>query len=595
MSVYYITNTPVTSLNFYWGGEEYSDINCISLDDYIETQLYIGDTVIYDLRLALKDGFIDNDTVWKNISLNELSILPKKSNNQDETNNQDESEEEPKTSLIIYADNELLSATWKKITLKRNNFSTFPNFSYLTFDGPEEGILKFYNNTISMEITGFESLSKIEFGCVQKLLTLDISDNGLTSIDIDNMQENIRSITIRNVNSNYIGISESSLEYLDMTNTTTNSLVLIAPKLKTLIGFTPDTLITVQKKEEGEDGEEGELKNVPPSLTLMNFKMPINLENFSSFHTLTLSYNDYFPTGLDTKNIVQLTIIDCKNNNKIREFYINNCSKINLSNIFSLNSVKINTIGDYFVKDENKNGLAIIGNIDLVSLELPKQDLSNIPVTLYANINLSEIIYDGISYGKEDSDKDLVALCEASGMKLFEYNSKETIIANFAKIKHKLGFNKLYIKEKKRNFYNINPQIYKNRELIGAPLTEEFDFDDIIIPAVIKYYYLELPESISVNTTDRPFFRSILKQNVIDYNNININIQAMSSERFIALNLSEYTAGSLVTLLNDSDNGAIIFTDKPNLLKGVKNHIIINPFTYAPDLPNVFGIKLVVY
>ena len=537
--------------------------------------MYIGDTVIYDLRLALNEdsSTINNNTVWNDISSNKLSIKL------------NESDEELKTSLIIYAVNELLSATWKKIILKKDNFSTFPNFSYLTFDGPEEGILKFYNNTISMEIIGFESLSEIQFGCVQKLLTLDISDNGLTPIDIDHMQENIRSITMRNMNPEYIFIIEPSLEYLDMTNTTSNSLYLSGAKLKTLIGFTPDTLITVEK-----EGENGIVETVLPSLSLMDFKMPIRLENFPSFDTLTLTYNDYFPTGLDTiKNITQLTIINCKNNNKIRNFCIDNCNKINLSYILSLNSVKID--------NNNLEELKIIGNIDLLSLELPEQDLSNIPVILYANINLSEIICNGISYGKEDSENDLVDLCELLMMKLCNYDNEidhTNNVTNFANCKHKLGFNKLYIKEEFDN-YNINPQIYKNRELIGDPLTEKISFRDILGNNKFQYYYIKLRNPINTSDINNIHFPNRLAQNAIDYNDNNITITGISSDVFIALGLNDYTAESLVAKLNETDYGSFVFTDKPNLLKGVKNHIIINPFNYTPNLPNVFGIKLVVY
>lgn len=592
MSTYYITDdtgiTKLTSCNM-GGGGSYSDIKCISLDDYEKTKLNIGDTVIYDLRLALDKATstINNNKVWEHISSNN----PDESDNQDETNNQDESGEESNISLIIYAVNELLSASWKKIILKKDDFPDFPNFSYLTFDGPDEGILKFYNKTISMEITGFENLSEIGRGCVQNILRLDISDNGLINIDIDNMFLNVRSITMRNMNPTYMIISEPLLEYLDMTNTISNSLHLSAPKLKTLIGFTPDTLITV----EDEKGNE-----ILPSLSLMDFKMPINLENFPSFYALVLANNYYFPTGLDTKNITHLDIINCKNNNKIRNFCIDNCIKINLSNILSLNSVKINNIIKYEVDGKNRNGITMIGNIDLMSLELPQYDFTDIAVILYANINLSEIIYGGISYGKEDSDKDLVALCIKSRMKLWKYDSNNTTntddINNTLNSKHKLGFNKLYIKEK-FDYYNITPQIYKNSKLLGNPLTDSVKIENIIKNNYLQYYYIQLPNPIPSGITDLISFPTRLAQNVIDYNNNNIEITAVYSDPFIALNLNLDTDNieSLVEILNKNESGCFVFTDKPNLLKGVKNHIIINPFNYAPDLPNVFGIKLVVY
>ena len=66
-----------------------------------------------------------------------------------------------------------------------------------------------------------------------------------------------------------------------------------------------------------------------------------------------------------------------------------------------------------------KNSIKMIGNIDLVSLELPHQDFTDIKVILYANINLSEIICNGISYGKEDDNNDLVALCGALDINLY--------------------------------------------------------------------------------------------------------------------------------------------------------------------------------
>ena len=88
----------------------------------------------------------------------------------------------------------------------------------------------------------------------------------------------------------------------------------------------------------------------------------------------------------------------------------------------------------------------------------------------------------------------------------------------------------------------------------------------------------------------------ITLHNVVDYNDNNVNLDINGEyEVFAAFGLNQTTADSFLATLAGKSDGAIIFTNTPNLLKGVKNHIIINPFTYAPDLPNVFGIKLVVY
>lgn len=509
------------------------------------------DTVIYDLSLALNEyGFIDNDKVWNDISLNK-------------------SDETPNVSLIIYANDGLISASWKNIILKKDNFPEFPTFSSLSFDGANEDIYStFYGKVISVEITGFKSLSEIKLNCVSGVINLDISNNGLSDIDIDHILPNVRSITMRNMTLKGIFLSEPTLEYLDMTNTTLRTLQLEENKLKSLIGFNHNTLISVEIEGEEE----------PPELILSNFKLPISLDNFPSDMRIALDNGDYFPTGLDTiEKIESLRIRGCKNNNKIRNFYINNCNEIELSHILGLNRVKINNI-------DESGEIEIIANIDLVTLELPYQNFSNLAFALYANINLSEIICNGISYGKEDSDNDLVALCNKLNIILYTSSNYEN------PIKHTLGFNKLYIKEE--DYWNINPQIYKNSKLLGNPLTK---YDNVLNYGFTDYYYIKLPNPIDNGIANSTQLQTILNHNCIDYNNNNIIINAVYKRTFVALGLNEVTAESLVEALNQNESEVFVFTDKPELLKGVKYHKVINPFTYTPDLANVFEIKLVVY
>ena len=547
MSIYYITEkTNIDDLPSYWGG--YSINECISLDAYESYDLGTEPTVIYDLNLALNedDLTINNNTVWENISLNKSANI---------------------SSLIIYADDNLLSASWKNIILKKDNFPNFPNFSSLTFDEVDED-RQFYGKTISVKVNGFESLSEIILDCVCEIISLDISDNGLTVIDFDGpFADNIRSITMRNMDiADEIVINQPTLEYLDITNTTTSTLSLSVENLKKLNGFTSKTLIA---------GEE------PPSLTISSFKLPLNLSNFPSNISISLYYSDYFPTGLDTIEKINVLIIeDCKNINEIRNFYINDCNDIYLSRIYKLNGIKINNIS-------NLTSIIIISNIDLVTLELPEGNLSNATVILYANINLSEIIYNGISYGKEDDNNDLVALCGALDINLYtaaRYSSDDG--------KHRLGFNKLYIKES-LNFYNINPQIYKNRELIGEPLENSYDDNNELRYSGLEYSYVKLPTSTDIIDDNK--LNPILLFNVINYNGNNVVLYSSEYNAFVAFGLTEDTAASFIDKLDKNALGAIVFTDKPNLLKGLKNHKVINPFNYAPDLPNVFGIKLVVY
>ena len=64
---------------------------------------------------------------------------------------------------------------------------------------------------------------------------------------------------------------------------------------------------------------------------------------------------------------------------------------------------------------------------------------------------------------------------------------------------------------------------------------------------------------------------------------------------FVALGLTTDTADSFIEVIDSKDDDGIIFTNNPGLFKDVKNGKVINLFTYSPDLPNVFGIKLVVY
>ena len=427
--------------------------------------------------------------------------------------------------------------------------------------------MEFYGKTISAEITGWDKLSKIDFTCLKRIYNLDISNNGLEAVGFDKkFENNIKSITMKSLNTREINITQPTLEYLDMTDTTVNIVTLSVDNLKKLIGFNHNTLI----------GDE-------PRLTISNFKLPIDLSNFPSNVSIELSHIDYLPTGLDTiEKIDTLLIDDCKNINGIRKLSINDCFDITLKYIYKLNKIKINEI-------ESLDGMKIIANIDLVSLELPQCDLAHVTVIVYANINLSEIIYDGISYGKEDdNDHDLIALCGKLNIVLYTLPEDDADAGI-----HKLSFNKLYINKEKGNYYNINPQIYKNRELIGEPLTGS-SIDDIVNYDGVEYSYIKFPESTGV-IINNPGLEFILDRNVINYNDNKVNITKPYNGPFVALGLNEYTAESLVDLLNSEGYEPIIFTDKPELLKSLGYYKVINQFNYAPDLPNVFGIKLVVY
>ena len=525
----------------------------ITVDIYKNSDLTREDTIIYDLNLALND---DGSTINNNKILDDL--VSDKANDI--------------SRLIFYADDDLKNASWENIILKKDDSSKFPIFQSLSFDGPNANIMEFYDKVISVEITGWDNLSKINFQCLTHIYNLDISDNGLTIIDFDEVFDgNIRSITMKNMIINgdtpgdgYIIIHQPTLEYLDISGSSSGRLTLSVESLKEIKGFTPNTLIVGN-----------------PELTIGNLKLPINLDNFPSNINITIYHIDYFPTGLDTIEKVNiLNIDDCKNINEIRNLYINNCNSIYITNVYKLNRITIDNI-------DNLTTIELIANIDLVTLEVPDGDLSNALVEIYANINLSEIICNGISYGKEDSDNDLVALCGELEINLYKpagYSGDNG--------KHRLGFNKLYIKEE-FDYYNINPQIYKDRELIGNPLTGD-NINNILKYKDIKYSYIKLPKLD--DTIKKTILMEMLVTNVIDYNNNNVEFTPTCYYyTFVALGLNGYTARSFVEVLENTNIGAIIFTDRPKLLKGVKNHKVINPFTYAPDLPNVFGINLVVY
>ena len=155
-----------------------------------------------------------------------------------------------------------------------------------------------------------------------------------------------------------------------------------------------------------------------------------------------------------------------------------------------------------------------------------------------------------------------------------------------------LGFNKLYINEEERNYYNLNPQIYKNSQLIGEPLTGS-SISDILKYTDITNSYIQLPElDTAINNSD---LKSILVLNAINYNNNDVVLYKVGYNTFVAFDLTEDTATSFINTLDQYNTRSIVFTNNPNLFKGLKVNKVINPFNYAPDLPNVFGIKLVVY
>lgn len=554
MSIYYITDTEVTTateLDSYIRGGVYTVDERITVDIYKRSELTSDDTIIYDLNLALNedDSTINIDRIWEDLVSNLTTEI---------------------SSLVFYADDKLENASWENIIFKKDDSSKFPIFQYLSFDGPNVSIMEFYDKIISVEITGWDTLSKIDFQCLTHICNLDISDNGLTIIDFDEAFDgNIKSITMKNMiiddPDSEILISQPTLEYLNITNSSSSKLTLSLESLKEIDGFTPSTLI-------GDN----------PKLTISNFKLPINLDNFPSNISITIYNIDYFPTGLDSiEKINSLNIENCKNINEIKNLYINNCYSVYLTYVYKLNKIKINDISEYIVDDENKNAISMIANIDLVSLELPKQKLTDATVILYANINLSEIICNGISYGKEDDkDNDLLALCRE--LELLIYTSSGY---SNDKGKHRLGFNKLYIS--REDFYNINPQIYKDRELIGEPLTGD-SIDDILKYKDIKYSYIKLPkvDDIIKNTS----LMEMLVSNVIDYSNNDVIFTSTEYYAFVALGLNGYTARSFVENLDNYGIGAIVFTDRPKLLTGVKNHKVINPFNGY-----FFKINLVVY
>lgn len=550
MSTYLISNAyaGAQDLDSYYNESKYNISTIVTPNGYKSLTLTNSDTVIYDLALALNkdDTTIDNDTVWNNIGSNGSDSISK---------------------IIIYANDELASASWKNIIFNESDFFKYPNFSSLIFDGPNANSINIYKTTVFCEITGWGSLSDININYLENIINLDISGTGILELQIEDIFTKIKSMILKNMNLANIMIMVDSLEYLNITDTKAIQVDLNLPSLKELIGLTPKTLKT--------DDE------TPPMLTLSSFKLPINLTNFPSNINILLSGIDYFPTGLDTiEKINILDIADCKNINEIRNLYINDCNEISLTDIYKLNRIKINNI-------DNLTYMAIMRNIDLVSLELPEGNLSTASVELYANINLSEIICNGISYGKEDSDNDLVALCRELNINLYTPDEYSTDNG-----KHRLGFNKLYINEEERNYYNINPQIYKNSELLGNPLTGN-SIDDISRYNNIKYSYIKLPKLD--NKIPDTELTIMLTYNVIDYNNNDVDFTNTGYFTIVAMNLNEYTAASLIEQLNNDNEGTFVFTNKPELLKEVKHHRVINPFTYEPDLGNVFKLKLVVY
>lgn len=104
MSTYFITNPnapAITNLPSYsMGGGSYSLDACISLTYYSSNTLDSNSTVIYDLRLALNedDSTINNNKVWNDIGSNNSAKI---------------------SNLIIYASNDLNTASWKNIQLKK--------------------------------------------------------------------------------------------------------------------------------------------------------------------------------------------------------------------------------------------------------------------------------------------------------------------------------------------------------------------------------------------------------------------------------------------------------------------------------------------